>query len=81
MSTASIPQKSTEPRHSRLAIVLAVTLLAHLGFLGLGAWLEGDAAPPPARETSRIARVLVGHIDPDRGDLQVDGYAMARVRN
>lgn len=77
MSVIQLPPKPAEPRRSRLALVLSATMIAHLGVLGLGAWL----APPPPRETTRLARVLVGHIDADRGDLQVDGYAMARVRN
>jgi len=65
------------PKKSRLAIVLAFTFVAHAGALAAGAWLS----PPPPKDPTRLARVLVGHFDEDRGDLAIDGYATARLRN
>ena len=75
MTVDVLPAKP--PRRRSLAIAIAATLVLHLGVLGFGALAA--SREPPVKEP-RIAKVLIGHVDPDRGDFVAEGFANARVR-
>jgi len=63
-------------RRRPLTVAIIATLSLHFGVLGVAALSKPKVEPP----TSRVAKVLVGHVDPDRGDFVAEGYANARVR-
>ena len=64
-----------KPSKRRTLAIAALSIAAHAALLG-GAFAARSAAPA---ETTRVVRVLVGHVD-ETGSFQARGLADARVK-
>jgi hypothetical protein len=65
------------PTRRRFIAALVFACAAHLGVLAFAAHRTPAAAPAPE---TRVAAMLLGHIEGDQGDFVADGYVRARIR-